>query len=119
MKDLPLFSRDVLVAGNVEEAVNLVKAETKSELVEGFRRYRTRFKRDYLHPVLNEGTLHLMRTFGDRAQMARLDFENLLRQSEVEGENRESCLEVLTRTAQIAEAMVEELENLRSAVSLG
>lgn len=118
-QNLPLLSREGLVAGNVEEALCLVKAETKAELVESFRRYRSRFKRDFLHPVLNEGTLHLMRTFGERAQMARLDFENLLRQSEVEGVNRESRLEALTRTAQIAEAMVEELERLRSAVALG
>lgn len=101
-----------------QEAVSLVKAETKSELIYDFRDYRQNFKYGYLYRILDEGTRNLLDAFRSRAEMAQLDFANLLKQSEVEGEERENIMAALTRISQISEAMVEELDGFRCAVNL-
>jgi hypothetical protein len=101
-----------------QEAVSLVKSETKSELVYNFRDYRQNFKYGYLHRILDEGTRHLLEAFKSRAEMAQLDFANLLKQSELAGEERQRMMAALTRIGQISEAMVEELDGFRCAVNL-
>lgn len=101
-----------------QEAVSLVKSETTSELIYDFRDYRQNFKYGYLYKILDEGTQHLLEAFKSRAEMAQFDFANLLKQSEVEGEERLKMMEALTRIGQISEAMVEELDGFRCAVSL-
>lgn len=101
-----------------QEAVSLVKAETKSELIYNFRDYRQNFKYGYLYKILDEGTGQLLEEFKSRAEMAQLDFANLLKQSEVEGEERRRMLEALDRVGQMSEAMVEELDGFRCAVTL-
>jgi len=101
-----------------QEAVSLVKSETKSELMYDFRDYRQNFKYGYLYKILDEGTAHLLEAFKSRAEMAQLDFANLLKQSEVAGEERQQMMEALTRISQISEAMVEELDGFRCAVNL-
>ncbi len=101
-----------------QEAVSLVKSETKSELMYDFRDYRQNFKYGYLYKILDEGTAHLLEAFKSRAEMAQLDFANLLKQSEVAGEERQQMMEALTRIGQISEAMVEELDGFRCAVNL-
>jgi len=101
-----------------QEAVSLVKSETKSELMYDFRDYRQNFKYAYLYKILDEGTQHLLEAFQSRAEMAQLDFANLLKQSEVEGEERQRMMDTLTRIGQISEALVEELDGFRCAVNL-
>lgn len=101
-----------------QEAVSLVKSETKSELMYDFRDYRQNFKYGYLYKILDEGTAHLLEAFKSRAEMAQLDFANLLKQSEVAGEERQQMLETLKRIGQISGAMVEELDGFRCAVHL-
>lgn len=101
-----------------QEAVSLVKSETKSELLYDFRDYRQNFKYAYLYRILDEGTEQLLKSFKGRAEMAQLDFANLLKQSELEGEERENLLQALTRIGQISEAMAEELDGFRCAVNL-
>ena len=101
-----------------QEAVSLVKSETKSELLYDFRDYRQNFKYAYLYRILDEGTQQLLKSFKGRAEMAQLDFANLLKQSELEGEERQNLLQALTRIGQISEAMAEELDGFRCAVNL-
>jgi hypothetical protein len=102
----------------IQEAISLVKSETKSELLYAFADYRKSFKLGYLYRMLDEGSRHLLEEFRTRAEMAQLDFSGLLKQSQAEGEGRESMIEVLTRTSRIAEAMAEELDGLTCAVDL-
>ena len=50
--------------------------------------------------------------------MAQLDFVNLLKQSELEGDEREKLVQALSRIGQISEALTEELDGFRCAVNL-
>lgn len=102
----------------VREIIELVKSETKAELIEAFKEYRTDFQFGYLFRLLDSGTQHLMDEFRDRTDMTRLDFVGIKEQSEKEGEARETAVQTLTKTILILEAMMEELEELRCSVNL-
>lgn len=102
----------------IEEAVSLVKAEAKSEIVQAFKRYRKSFKCDYLQKILEAKGDRLWEEFKDRAEMAQLDFADMLRRSEEAGEGRESMMETVARIDQRIQAMIEELDSLRCAVNL-
>jgi hypothetical protein len=110
--------RELDGSGHFEEAVTLVKAETKAELLDAFEEYRRSFQFGYLHGVLEEATGRMIYEFKCRAEMARLDFENLLRQGEAEGEGRQTMVDVLSRTGAKVAEMVKELEELACAVNL-
>lgn len=103
---------------SIQEAISLVKSETKSELLAAFSDYRRSFKLDYLYKMLDEGSRHLLDEFKTRAEMAQMDFAGLLQQTQAEGEGRELQLEVLNRAGRLSEAMAEELDGLRCAVDL-
>lgn len=103
---------------SIEEAISLVKSEAGSELLYAFRDYRKSFTLGYLYRLLDEGTHRLLEEFGARAEMARLDFDGFLRQSQAQGVERESLVELLTRTVRLTEAMADELDELRCAVNL-
>ncbi len=98
------------------ETVGLVKSETRGELIYAFRDYRQNFKFQYLYKILDTGAEQLLEEFKTRTEMTQLDFANLLKQSEVEGERRQEFLEALSRIGQDAAALLEELEALRGAV---
>lgn len=100
------------------ETVGLVKSETRGELIYAFRDYRQNFKFQYLYKILDTGTEQLLEEFKTRTEMTQLDFANLLKQSEVEGERRQEFLEALSRMGQDSAALLEELEALRGAVGM-
>jgi hypothetical protein len=102
---------------NLQEAIDLVKSETQAELVFAFRDYRNNFKYTYLFKLLEKGTQRLEEEFKARAEMTQLDLENFLKHSEVEGEKRQSVIELLTRVSQITQAMAEELDRFKDTVS--
>lgn len=102
---------------NIEEAIRLVKSETRSELIFSFRDYRQNFKYMYLFKLMEEGTQRLLEEFQARAEMTQPDLDGLLKQSELEGEKRESLLDLLRRIGRIAGGMMDELEEFRSAVN--
>lgn len=118
-KQKEILTREVQNAETMEEAVLLVKAQTGRELLRTFQEYRNNFKYGYLHRILNEATLRLLEDFKARADMTQVDFESLMKRSDAEGEERKAVIESLTRVGQIAEAMVEELGELRYAINLG
>jgi hypothetical protein len=95
-----------------------VKSETKAELIEAFKEYRNDFQFGYLFRLLNSGTQLLVNEFKDRADMTQLDFVDFMKQSEKEGEARETAIAAIKKTAMIMEAMVEELDGLRCTVNL-
>jgi len=101
-----------------EEAVSLVKSEAKAELLDAFGEYRRSFQFEYLHCVLDEATGRMIEEFKCRAEMARLDFENLLKQGEAEGEGRKTMVDVLSRTGGKVAEMVKDLEELACAVNI-
>ncbi|MFP5213526.1 MAG: hypothetical protein ACLGPL_09120, partial [Acidobacteriota bacterium] len=102
----------------IREAVSLVKSEARAELVGAFRNYARSFKSAYLYRMLDEVTVRLMEDFRVRAEMTQLDFANLLRQSELKGEERVAMLDLLDRTLQVTGGMMDELDGLRCAVNL-
>lgn len=112
-----LFELEAHKDESIREAIDLMKSEAKSELLYAFADYRKDFKLGYLHKMLDEGARYLLEELRTRAEMAQMDFTGLLKQSEAEGEGRESVIEVLTRTSRTTEAMVEELDSLRCAVN--
>lgn len=112
------LTRDVQGNRTLEEAVSLLRAEAKRELLRAFAAYESAFVGDHLFRLVDRATRSLLETFSTRLEMARLDFAGLLRHGEVEGERRAERIDVLERVARITEGMVEELEELRCAVNL-
>ncbi len=112
------LTRDVQGSRSLEEAVSLLRAEAKRELLRAFAAYEKAFVGDHLFRLVDRATRNLLETFGTRLEMARIDFADLLKHGQVEGEHRAERIAVLERVAEITEAMVEELEELRCAVNL-
>lgn len=102
----------------LQEALSLVKSETRSELLHAFQEYQKSFKNGYLHRILGEMTRTLQEEFRVRADMTQLDFAGILRQSEVEGEERALLRDHLVRTVEVTGGLVEELDELRCLVQL-
>ena len=100
----------------IDEAIRLLKKEASRELVQAFAEYRQRFKSDYLYRLADEETGRLLREFEVRAEMAQVNLGGLLQQGQAAGAERQGLLETLTQTHQIAQAMLEELEALRSTL---
>ncbi len=100
------------------EAVALVKSETKLELLEAFKKYGQSFKSEYLYEMLKESTQGLLGEFQIRAEMTQLDFENILKRSQLEGEGRKALKASLSEVGEVTRAQVEELEHFRCAVQL-
>jgi len=94
----------------VEEAVALIKAETRSELGQSFAAYAGDFKVRYLRRMLDQGISQLHDEFEMRSEMARLDWTHLVDRSRAAGEDRTVAREALIRAGQILEAMKEELD---------
>lgn len=112
------LSRDAQGVQTVREAVSLVKAETKSELLRAFAAYEAALV-DHMLSLVDDATRALLDAFTSRISTARLDFAGLVRQGEAQGEERQGILELLTHAAEITQSMIEELEGLRCAVNLG
>ncbi len=102
-----------------EKALLRARNEAKSELLHAFEVFREDLKTGYLHRIADEACIFLLREFKARAEMAQVDFANLLRQSELQGVHRVAAIETLTRTRQITSAMIEELKELRLEIQAG
>lgn len=102
--------------GMIEEAVRLLKKEATRELQQAFEEYRQRFKSDYLFRIADEETGRLLREFEVRAQLAQVDLSDLLQQGQTAETQRQALQTTLTQTHQITQAMIEELEELRSTL---
>ena len=100
------------------EAVSLVKAEAKAELLEAFRNYRKSFREDYLHRMLNDGILFLMQEFRARTEMTRVGFAEGLEKEAGKPADSGTALDALTRAAGVAEAVAAEVDGFRCAVNL-
>ena len=101
-----------------EDAVALVKSETRAELVHSFRNYHAAFKRDYLRRLLELGIRDLLEAFQCRAAMFQVDFGHLMELSRQESENRLRKLAAVSRLRETARKILEELEELSCAVQL-
>jgi len=102
----------------LKEAIDLVKAETRSELIYAFRDYRQNFKYQYLFRLLEQGAERLISEFKSRAELAELDFSALLKQSAGEEQRRERAAAVWAEVGDQIKAMVDELEQVRCALTL-
>ena len=101
-----------------EDAVALVKSETRAELVQSFRTYHADFKRDYLRRLLELGIRDLLEAFQCRAAVFQVDFGHLMELSRQESENRLHKVAALSRIRESARKLLEELEELSGAVHL-
>lgn len=117
-KDQDFFKWEAQKDETIDEAIKLVKSEARAELIRAFRNYSRDFKTTYLFRMLENATLRLIEEFRTRAEMAQVDFADMVKRSELEGEGKQAAMEVLNRASVIAEAMVEELDELRCAVNL-
>ncbi|MGV8074240.1 MAG: dynamin family protein [Syntrophobacteraceae bacterium] len=99
----------------VEEAIRLVKLEARSELIHAFERYRDNFKSEYLYRIVEESMRQLLSEFRARADMTELDLTSMLKQSELEGEERQAVIETLSKAGDIVQGIVEELTSLELA----
>lgn len=102
----------------LDEAVSLVKAEAKAELLEAFRNYRRSFREDYLLRMLDEGIIFLMQEFRTRTEMTRIGFAEGLAKGAAEPVDRGTPLDALARAAKVAEAVAGEVDGFRCAVNL-
>ncbi len=102
----------------VLEAVALVKGEMAGELIQAFREYGESFKTRYLHEMIEDRTRQLLDEFRVRAETTQLDFESILKRSELEGEERQALKAALAQSWEAVHALVEELEHFRCAVQL-
>jgi len=102
--------------GMSREAIKLLKKEARRELIQAFGEYRNQFKSDYLYRIVDGETSRLLQDFELRAEMVQVNLGDLLQQRQTEGAGRESLVETLTQAHQISQAMIEELEELRSTL---
>jgi hypothetical protein len=65
---------------------------------------------------VDEETNRLLQGFENRTEMVRVNVGDLLQQKQSEGAGRHILLETLTQAEQISQAMLEELEELRSTL---
>lgn len=100
------------------EAVEVVKAETRAELIYAFRDYRQNFRYQYLHKLLDAALAQLLEAFQARARMAHMDFRQLLQHGRMEEDKRQRAMTLLKETAHVAENQLLDIEELRRAVSL-
>ncbi|MHC1742556.1 MAG: dynamin family protein [Syntrophobacteraceae bacterium] len=112
------LSKRIQGSHTVEEAVSLVKAEAKVELLRAFAFYKDAFITDHMFPMVDRATRGLLDGFTMRLEMARLDFAELVKHGEVEGEHRQERIRLLAIAAEMAESMIDELDELRCAVNL-
>lgn len=102
-----------------EHARQKARGEAKSELRRAIGEFREDLKATCLFRMIDEGCIFLLREFKARAEMVQVDFANLLRQSQLRGEERLAALEVLARSRRIASAMIDDLAELRRGVREG
>lgn len=105
-------------SGSFLEAVDVVKAETRAELMYAFRDYRQNFRYQYLHKLLDAALAYLLEEFQARARMAHMDFRHLLQHGKMEEDRRMRAAALLEETAASAENLLREIEELRRALSL-
>ncbi len=116
-KNLP-SPRDSEEGDTLREAIDLVKSETRSEILYAFRDYRQNFRYQYLYRLLDAGTAHLLQEFRIRARMAQTNFQDLLRRGAQEESKRIQDVDTLREISRIAEAQLEAIEELRRALNL-
>jgi hypothetical protein len=112
-KPKELFMGEKRQESMIQEAIKLLKAEARNELILAFREYQKAFKVDYLYRMADEETRRLMQEFEFRVEMVQLRLGNVLQQGQTEGSGRKTLIESLTQAHQISQAMLEELEALR------
>jgi hypothetical protein len=99
-----------------EEATKLLKKEANRELTQAFQEYQKKFKLDYLYRIVHEEAGRLLGEFEIRAQMVQVNLGDLPDQRNTDGAERQALLETLTRAHQVSQAMLEELDELRSTL---
>ena len=100
----------------IQEAIKLLKKEAGRELIQAFREYEKKLKSDYLYRIVDEETGRLLREFEMRTEMVQVKVGGLLQQRQAEGVGRDSLVETLTQAHQISQAMLEELDELRTTL---
>jgi GTPase SAR1 family protein len=102
-----------------EKALGKARKEAKSELLRAFADFRENIKSTYFYRIVDEGSIFLLNEFRTRAEMAQVDFADMLEQNELVGEERQSAVEALVRASQMTTAMMEELDELRRTIQAG
>jgi hypothetical protein len=85
---------------SLEEAIALVKAETRTELLLAFHNYRQLFMKSYLLPVLNRACNSLLQEFETRAELAQVSFTEAFQRGIEHQEHQHQTADMLNSTGQ-------------------
>ncbi len=102
-----------------EKGMRNAKAEAKAELLRAFAHFTQDLKSDYLFRLVDEGSVFLLREFRARAEVVHVDFADLLRRSNLRGEQRIAAAEALAGAHCVTSEMIKGLEELRREVRAG
>jgi hypothetical protein len=96
-----------------QKAVEMARDEARSELLRAFHGFSETLRSRFLYSIVDQGCLFLLEEFRARAEMAQVDFAALLKHNDPEGSEKSTAMETLTRTRQVTQAMLEDLDALR------
>jgi hypothetical protein len=100
---------------SLQEALSLVKAETRTELQLAFRDYRRQFQRAYALPLLDGACNRLLREFETRAELAQVSFVDAFQHGVEHRERQHQVVDTLAEVQQLAEAVRAEMDTRRLA----
>lgn len=103
---------------SLQEAIDLVKSETASELIYAFKDYRQNFRFMYLHRMADSAASRLLEAFRSRAEAAHVNFEDLVKRGADAEDRRREDMSILDEIGTRAEELLEEWEALCCAISL-
>lgn len=98
---------------SLEEALTLVKAETRTELLLAFRDYRRQFQRAYALPLLDGACNRLLREFETRAELAQVSFVEAFQHGVEHRERQHLVVDTLAEVQELAEAVRAEMDTRR------
>jgi hypothetical protein len=102
-------------SSSLEEAIALVKAETRTELLLAFRNYRQLFKKSYLLPLLKTASNNLLLEFETRAELAQVSFTQAFQRGMEHQENQHQAADVLNSIGQQVNGVKLEMQNCWSS----
>ena len=97
-------------SSSIEEAIALVKGETRTELLLAFSSYRQRFKKSYLLPLLKTASNNLLHEFEMRAELAQVSFTQAFQRGMEHQENQHQAADVLNSIGQQLNGLTLEMQ---------
>ncbi|HBZ55422.1 MAG TPA: hypothetical protein DEO88_08450 [Syntrophobacteraceae bacterium] len=107
---MPQFE-PAIPTSSLEEAIALVKAETRTELILAFRNYRRQFKKHYFLPLLNAACSRLLEEFEARAELAQVSFTQAFQSGMEHLERQNEATDMLNKVEKRVNALMLEMRD--------